>query len=77
MESKNGELEWRVKMESKDRELGWRVRMKSKDASCRDGWDKTSGEGGEGLKRVEKKGVNDYPRTTLFKPSYKFTSSLL
>ena len=33
--------------------------------------------GGEGLKRVEKKGVNDYPRTTLFKPSYKFTSSLL
>ena len=45
MESKNGELEWRVKMESKDRELGWRVRMKSKDASCRDGWDKTSGGG--------------------------------
>ena len=51
MESKNGELEWRVKMESKDRELGWRVRMKSKDASCRDGWDKSEGGGGGGVKK--------------------------
>ena len=51
MESKNGELEWRVKMESKDRELGWRVRMKSKDASCRDGWDKSIWGGGGGVKK--------------------------
>ena len=69
-------------------EYGWRVRMESniryKQRLISIVWMHHAGMGGiklvgrgEGLKRVEKKGVNDYPRITLFKPSYKFTSSLL